>query len=171
MLYVDEHVKEGTIPVYKGEEPTKEGTYKINYEFKGWDYPLEPIYEDMTYTALFEEEKLFYTVEELITFDEDYPFHYGKEVFLENVGIVSIYDNNTFTVTPVHNPLDSYSIEVKAKENIKDTFTSNDVVTVVGILDVKNGRPFINNATVTWGYDGDQYSVFCVVVMLECPNL
>lgn len=158
VLYVDEHVKEGTIPIYKGEEPTKEGTYKINYEFKGWDYPLEPIYEDMTYTALFEEEELFYTVEELITFDEDYPFHYGKEVFLEDVGIVSIYNNNTFTVTPVHNPLDNYSIEVKAKENIKDTFTSNDVVTVVGILDVKNGRPFINNATVTWGYDDDQYS-------------
>lgn len=158
VLYVDNNVLEGSIPEYKGETPNKEGTYKIEYEFIGWDIPLEPIYENTSYTALFEEKEIFYTVEELITFNGDYPLHYGKEVFLENVGIVSIYSEDTFTVTPVHNPTDSFSIEVKAKDNIKKTFTSNDVVTIVGILDVQNGRPFINNASVSWGYDGDQYS-------------
>lgn len=158
VLYIDEYVLEGSIPEYKGETPTKKGDYKTNYVFTGWDSYLEPIYENMIYTALFKEEELFYTVEELISFNGDYPIHYGKEVFLEDVGIVSIYSEDTFTVTPVHNPLDPFSIEVKAKENIKDTFTSSDVVTIVGTLDVINGRAYINDATVNWGYDGDKYS-------------
>lgn len=158
VLYADDNVLEGSIPLYKGDTPTKEGTYNTNYKFIGWDTPLEPIYQNTTYTALFEKEEIFYTVEELITFDGDYPLHYGKEVFLEDVGIVSIYSDDTFAVTPIHNPTDFFSIEVKAKENIKDTFTKKDVVTVIGTLDVLNGRPYINNATVTWGYDGDQYS-------------
>jgi len=157
-LYVDSNVKEGTIPEYKGETPSKNGTYKLKYVFDGWDIPLEPIYKNTTYTATFKEEELYYTIQDLISFDGEKPTHYGKEVFLENVGIVSVYSENTFCVTSVHDPLDTFAIEVKARENIEETYTKRDVVNVVGILDVINGRPFINDAIVSWGYDGDDYS-------------
>lgn len=154
ILYIDNYVKDGETPIYKGETPTKQGSYNKKYSFEGWDIYLEPIYQDTIYTAVFNEEEIYYTIYELNSFDGDYPIYYGQEVFLEDVGIVSVYSNNTFCVTQIHDPLDSYSIDVKALNDISETFTRGDIVTVIGTLDVINGRPFINNATVSWGYGG-----------------
>lgn len=113
ILYVGSNVKEGTIPEYKGDTPVKEGTSKINYIFDGWDIYLGEIYENTTYVATFIEEEIYYTISDLLTFEGDYPIHYGKEVFLDDVGIVCVYSDNTFCVTSIHNPLDNFSIEVK----------------------------------------------------------
>ena len=158
ILYVDSNVKEGTIPEYKGDTPVKEGTSKINYIFDGWDIYLGEIYENTTYVATFIEEEIYYTISDLLTFEGDYPIHYGKEVFLDDVGIVCVYSDNTFCVTSIHNPLDNFSIEVKANSPINGIYTSRDVVSISGTLNMVNGRPFIDNAFVSWGYNGDQYS-------------
>ena len=53
-----EDVEFGETPVYKGTTPTKATTYdsagtKIEWTFTGWDKAFEPIYENITYYALF----------------------------------------------------------------------------------------------------------------------
>jgi len=45
----------GTIPAYKGEEPTAYDTFLFgDYKFIGWDKPLSAVSGDVTYTAMFE---------------------------------------------------------------------------------------------------------------------
>lgn len=46
-------VKEGKIPSYDGEKPTKTGDDTTIYVFSGWQPALAEIHEDMTYTATF----------------------------------------------------------------------------------------------------------------------
>lgn len=58
----------GSVPVYQGEKPTKEGNAEFSYEFTGWTPELAEVTKDSTYTAAFTEKKNSYT----ITFvDED----------------------------------------------------------------------------------------------------
>ena len=72
VLKVDENVTEGTVPEYKGEEPSKDG-----YDFVGWDPTPSEIYQDTTYTAVFKEKGQTYTVtwlnydEEVLKVDEN----------------------------------------------------------------------------------------------------
>ena len=53
VLYTVE-VPYGEMPVYEGEEPTKDEDDDYTYEFTGWDPELAEATEDATYTAVFE---------------------------------------------------------------------------------------------------------------------
>lgn len=157
ILYEDNFVLEGDYPVYEANYPTREDSDTHTYTFNGWDKDLAPTYEDTTYTATYIEEEIYYTVYDLLSFDGDYPIYYQKEVSLKNVGIVSVYSSDSFIVTPTDNPLDRYCIDVKSTSDITGIFDRHDIVHVNGVVDVINGRAYINNATVTWGDGGENY--------------
>ena len=46
-------VKEGELPVYNGETPTRPSVQEYSYEFTGWDKEIVPAVADATYTAKF----------------------------------------------------------------------------------------------------------------------
>ena len=46
-------VEEGQTASYQGETPTRAEDETYTYEFAGWDQTLEPVYADMTYTAVY----------------------------------------------------------------------------------------------------------------------
>ncbi len=62
LLYVDEHVPYGTVPVYNGETPVKAATPDATYTFKGWNETPGAITGDTVYTAAFDTIKNMYTV-------------------------------------------------------------------------------------------------------------
>ena len=62
LLEKDTQVKDGEIPVYHGQDPTKEGTVQYTYTFTGWSPTVVPAYIDATYVAQFEEKLAEYTI-------------------------------------------------------------------------------------------------------------
>ena len=62
VLEIDENVSYGTTPTYDGEEPLKASDDRYNYTFAGWTPELEPVTEDITYTATFSSEEITYTI-------------------------------------------------------------------------------------------------------------
>ena len=70
-------VEEGELPVYAGEEPTREGDAQYSYSFNGWDKEIVAATADATYTATFAETVNEYLVKFL---DED-----GTELQSSNV--------------------------------------------------------------------------------------
>ncbi len=46
-------VEDGQTASYQGETPTRAEDETYTYEFAGWDQALEPVYADMTYTAVY----------------------------------------------------------------------------------------------------------------------
>ena len=52
----------GSMPVYKGEAPTKAATPQYTYTFSGWSPELAPVTADATYVAQFDAELNSYTV-------------------------------------------------------------------------------------------------------------
>ena len=63
VLKTDENVEEGTMPEYNGEIPTKAEDANNYYVFSGWDKALEPVTEDVTYTAVYAEKAQNYSIE------------------------------------------------------------------------------------------------------------
>lgn len=53
LLELDEDVEAGSLPSYDGAVPEREGE-DCFYIFKGWDYGLNDVQNDITYTAVFE---------------------------------------------------------------------------------------------------------------------
>lgn len=53
VLEIDQDVKEGTLPSYDGDVPTKESDDVYDYSFLGWDKTIEAVKEDITYTATY----------------------------------------------------------------------------------------------------------------------
>ena len=62
ILEVDNDVESGTMPSYDGEEPIKESDDRYDYTFAGWTPELEPVTKDITYTAVFTNEEITYTI-------------------------------------------------------------------------------------------------------------
>ena len=53
VLEVDSNVKEGTLPTYDGQVPTREGNETIEYIFSGWNPIVSAVLEDTTYQATY----------------------------------------------------------------------------------------------------------------------
>ena len=85
VLLESQEVKNGAMPVYGGEKPTKENTAQYTYSFKGWDKTIVAATGDATYVAMFDSIVNAY----LITFKN------GEEVLQSEVlayGKVPTYD-------------------------------------------------------------------------------
>ena len=57
-----ERVEYGTVPVYSGDTPTKDGDAQYSYEFKGWTPEITSVTGDVTYTAEFTQKVNTYKV-------------------------------------------------------------------------------------------------------------
>ena len=55
-------VKKGEVPVYEGEEPTKESTAKYTYAWTGWNPAIEAATQDQTYVATYTSIPRTYTI-------------------------------------------------------------------------------------------------------------
>ena len=55
VLKVDDKVKEGELPNYDGETPTKPSDDAYDYVFDGWDKEIEPVTEDVEYIATYQQ--------------------------------------------------------------------------------------------------------------------
>lgn len=62
ILEVDENVKRGTMPEYNGETPLRESDENYKYIFKGWSKVLNPVEENITFKAIFDNAPSIYTV-------------------------------------------------------------------------------------------------------------
>lgn len=80
ILEMDRHVKEGTLPSYDGETPTKESDGSYQYTFQGWEPEIHAIYENTTFTATYTKEMKSYTItwvndnDEILEVDKDVPY-------------------------------------------------------------------------------------------------
>lgn len=55
ILYTQENVLYGEMPVYRGDTPTKDGDEEGKWPFYGWSPALEPATGNMTYVAIFKD--------------------------------------------------------------------------------------------------------------------
>ncbi|MBO7079385.1 MAG: leucine-rich repeat domain-containing protein [Bacilli bacterium] len=62
VLETDTNVIKGEMPSYNGITPIRESSNGIKYTFKGWDKEISIVNADITYTATYNEEEIFYTV-------------------------------------------------------------------------------------------------------------
>lgn len=155
ILFIDDKLKDGDIPTYEGETPTRESDEQYHYHFVGWDKPIEAIYDDVTYYATYETEEIeqedpYYTIHDLLSFK-----HQNKTVTLEDVGVVSVHTPNDLYVTSIHNPLDRYSIRVHILDEYINQFAQNDIVTVTGIVLESDGKAYLDSAHISWGTGGE----------------
>lgn len=58
VLKIAENLKEGTLPIYEGNTPTKEPKEDVTYIFKGWSPTIDLVKKDITYIATFTENKI-----------------------------------------------------------------------------------------------------------------
>ena len=71
ILEIDCNLKEGTIPTYDGNIPTKKENKHYSYEFIGWTPKIEPVIENTQYTATYKKvEKGDTIIEDKPTIDE-----------------------------------------------------------------------------------------------------
>ena len=63
ILEVDNNVSYGTTPTYEGATPIKESDGRYKYTFAGWTPEVVIATKDATYTAVFSEEKITYTID------------------------------------------------------------------------------------------------------------
>lgn len=62
ILEMDRGVKEGSLPTYDGETPTKKSDGETTYVFSGWDSEIEEVYHNTTYTATYSSTVATFTV-------------------------------------------------------------------------------------------------------------
>ena len=143
----EETLEYGTLPVYKGEVPTREKTDEYTYAFKNWNKEITEVTDNEIYIATYKETKNKYTViymdgeKEYTRKEVNYGETVSEEVINKDHNIYrgwtlegNIYDFNT-TVTKnitikssfelVESPIiESTPIEW-TKENVKVTITPN----------------------------------------------
>ena len=143
----EETLEYGTLPVYKGEVPTREKTEEYTYTFKNWNKEITEVTDNEIYIATYTETKNKYTV---IYMDGETEYtrkevNYGETVSEEEINKDhniyrgwtlegNIYDFNTpvtknITIKSNFELVESPIIESTpiewTKENVKVTITTN----------------------------------------------
>ena len=143
----EETLEYGTLPVYKGEVPTREKTEEYTYTFKSWNKEITEVTDNEIYIAVYTEEKNKYTViymdgeNEYTRKEVNYGETVSEEVISKDHNIYrgwtldgNIYDFNTpvtknITINSSFELVESPVIESTpiewTKENVKVTISSN----------------------------------------------
>ena len=143
----EETLEYGTLPVYKGEVPTREKTDEYTYTFKNWNKEITEVTDNEIYIAVYKEEKNKYTViymdgeREYTRKEVNYGETVSEEVINKDHNIYrgwtleeNIYDFNTpvtknITIKSSFELVESPIIESTpiewTKENVKVTITTN----------------------------------------------
>ena len=143
----EETLEYGTIPVYKGEIPTREKTDEYTYTFKSWNKEITEVTDNEIYIAVYKEEKNKYTViymdgeREYTRKEVNYGETVSEEVISKDHNIYrgwtldeNIYDFSTpvtknITIKSSFELVESPIIESTpiewTKENVKVTITTN----------------------------------------------
>ena len=143
----EETLEYGTLPVYKGEVPTREKTDEYTYTFKNWNKEITEVTDNEIYIAVYKEEKNKYTViymdgeREYTRKEVNYGETVSEEVISKDHNIYrgwtldeNIYDFNTpvtknITIKSSFELVESPIIESTpiewTKENVKVTITTN----------------------------------------------
>ena len=143
----EETLEYGTIPVYKGEIPTREKTDEYTYTFKNWNKEITEVTDNEIYIAVYKEEKNKYTViymdgeKEYTRKEVNYGETVSGEVISKDHNIYrgwtldgNVYDFNTpvtknITIKSSFELVESPIIESTpiewTKENVKVTITTN----------------------------------------------
>ena len=143
----EETLEYGTIPVYKGEIPTREKTDEYTYTFKNWNKEITEVTDNEIYIAVYKEEKNKYTViymdgeKEYTRKEVNYGETVSEEVISKDHNIYrgwtldgNVYDFNTpvtknITIKSSFELVESPIIESTpiewTKENVKVTITTN----------------------------------------------
>ena len=143
----EEALEYGTLPVYKGEVPTREKTEEYTYTFKNWNKEITEVTDNEIYIATYTETKNKYTViymdgeREYTRKEVNYGETVSEEVINKDHNIYrgwtlegNIYDFNTpvtnnITIKSSFELVESPIIESTpiewTKENVKVTITTN----------------------------------------------
>ena len=143
----EETLEYGTLPVYKGEIPTREKTDEYTYTFKSWNKEITEVTDNEIYIAVYTEEKNKYTViymdgeNEYTRKEVNYGETVSEEVISKDHNIYrgwtldgNIYDFNTpvtknITINSSFELVESPVIESTpiewTKENVKVTISSS----------------------------------------------
>ena len=143
----EETLEYGTLPVYKGEAPTREKTDEYTYTFKSWNKEITEVTDNEIYIAVYTEEKNKYTViymdgeNEYTRKEVNYGETVSEEVISKDHNIYrgwtldgNIYDFNTpvtknITINSSFELVESPVIESTpiewTKENVKVTISSS----------------------------------------------
>ena len=143
----EETLEYGTLPVYKGEAPTREKTDEYTYTFKDWNKEITEVTDNEIYIAVYKEEKNKYTViymdgeREYTRKEINYGETVSEEVISKDHNIYrgwtldeNIYDFSTpvtknITIKSSFELVESPVIESTpiewTKENVKVTITTN----------------------------------------------
>ena len=143
----EETLEYGTLPVYKGEIPTREKTEEYTYTFKSWNKEITEVTDNEIYIAVYREEKNKYTViymdgeNEYTRKEVNYGETVSEEVISKDHNIYrgwtldgNIYDFNTpvtknITINSSFELVESPVIESTpiewTKENVKVTISSS----------------------------------------------
>ena len=80
ILEIDRNVKDGSIPTFDSENPTKKGNEQYTYTFTGWKPEISEIHTNTTYTAVYSEKVASYTITwrndngEVLEIDNEVPY-------------------------------------------------------------------------------------------------
>ena len=147
VLLESQEVKNGAIPVYGGEKPTKENTAQYTYSFKGWDKAIVAATGDATYVATFDSIVNAY----LITFKN------GEEVLQSEAvayGKVPTYDGekpakqSNAQYTYSFKGWDAELVVVTGEATYSATF---DSIVNTYLITFKNGDETLQSTEVEYG--------------------
>ena len=147
VLLESQEVKNGAVPVYGGEKPTKENTAQYTYSFKGWDKAIVAATSDATYVAMFDSIVNAY----LITFKN------GEEVLQSEVlayGKVPTYDGekpakqSNAQYTYSFKGWDAEIVEVTGEATYSAMF---DSIVNAYLVTFKNGESILQSEPVAYG--------------------
>lgn len=128
ILKVDDHVKEGTIPSFGNDLPTKASTEQYTYTFSNWVPEVGPIYQDTTFVANYTS-----SINEYMITWKNYDGTILKEDSL-SYGSLPSYDG----ITPIKEDDDEYSYVFKGwSPNIE--IVSKDTTYTATFFEIKKG--------------------------------